>query len=53
MIGALGVVLIDPKYSDNVGATIRACSCFGVESLVWTGEPYNCQCMNACLERSG
>jgi tRNA(Leu) C34 or U34 (ribose-2'-O)-methylase TrmL len=32
-----GVVLINPKYAHNVGATIRACSCFGVESLVWTG----------------
>lgn len=29
--------MIDPKFSHNVGATIRACSCFGVESLVWTG----------------
>jgi tRNA(Leu) C34 or U34 (ribose-2'-O)-methylase TrmL len=34
---APGVVLIDAKYSHNVGATIRACSCFGAESLVWTG----------------
>jgi len=34
---APGVVLIDPKFSHNVGATIRACSCFGIESLVWTG----------------
>ena len=34
---APGVVLIDPKFSHNVGATIRACSCFGVESLVWMG----------------
>ena len=34
---APGVVLINPKFSHNVGATIRACSCFGVESLVWTG----------------
>jgi tRNA(Leu) C34 or U34 (ribose-2'-O)-methylase TrmL len=37
MLSAPGVVLIDPKYSHNVGATIRACSCFGIESLVWTG----------------
>jgi len=36
MLHASGVVLIDPKFSHNVGATIRACSCFGVESLVWT-----------------
>ena len=34
---APGVVMIDPKFSHNVGATIRACSCFGIESLAWTG----------------
>ena len=34
---APGVVLINPKFPHNVGATIRACSCFGLESLVWTG----------------
>lgn len=32
-----GIILIDPKYPHNVGATIRACSCFGVQSLAWTG----------------
>jgi len=37
MLCAPGVVLINPKFPHNVGATIRACSCFGVESLVWTG----------------
>jgi len=37
MLRAPGVVLIDPKFSHNVGATIRACSCFGIESLAWTG----------------
>jgi tRNA(Leu) C34 or U34 (ribose-2'-O)-methylase TrmL len=37
MLRAPGVVLINPKFPHNVGATIRACSCFGVESLVWTG----------------
>ena len=37
MLKAPGVVLINPKFSHNVGATIRACSCFGAESLVWTG----------------
>ena len=37
MLRTPGVVLVDPKFSHNVGATIRACSCFGVESLVWTG----------------
>ena len=37
MLSAPGIVLINPKFPHNVGATIRACSCFGVESLVWTG----------------
>ena len=37
MFRAPGIVLIDPKFPHNVGATIRACSCFGVDSLVWTG----------------
>jgi tRNA(Leu) C34 or U34 (ribose-2'-O)-methylase TrmL len=35
------IVLIDPKYPHNVGAAIRACSCFAVDSLVWTGERVN------------
>src|SRR5262249_18857064 len=37
MLRAPAVVLINPKFPHNVGATIRACSCFGVRSLVWTG----------------
>lgn len=37
MLRAPGVVLTNPKFAHNVGATIRACSCFGIESLVWTG----------------
>ena len=35
------IVLIDPKYPHNVGAAIRACSCFAVHSFVWTGERVN------------
>jgi tRNA(Leu) C34 or U34 (ribose-2'-O)-methylase TrmL len=31
------VVLIDPKYPHNVGAALRACSCFGLRQLWWTG----------------
>jgi tRNA(Leu) C34 or U34 (ribose-2'-O)-methylase TrmL len=31
------VVLVNPKYPHNVAAAIRACSCFGVSSLQWTG----------------
>ena len=37
MLSAPGVVLINPKFPHNVGAAIRACSCFGLQSLVWTG----------------
>ena len=32
------VVIIDPKYPHNVAAAIRACACFEVKSLVWTGD---------------
>lgn len=38
---APAIVLIDPKYPHNVGAAIRACSCFEVNSLVWTGQRVN------------
>jgi tRNA(Leu) C34 or U34 (ribose-2'-O)-methylase TrmL len=31
------VLLIDPKYPHNVGAALRACSCWGVGQLWWTG----------------
>jgi tRNA(Leu) C34 or U34 (ribose-2'-O)-methylase TrmL len=32
------VALIDPKYPHNVGAALRACSCWGVPQLWWTGD---------------
>jgi tRNA(Leu) C34 or U34 (ribose-2'-O)-methylase TrmL len=32
------VILINPKYPHNVAGAIRACSCFGVSDLVWTGK---------------
>lgn len=32
------VVLINPKYAHNLAAAIRACSCFGVENLRYTGD---------------
>src|SRR5262245_45937123 len=32
------VVLIDPKYAHNVGAAVRACSCWGIAQLWWTGD---------------
>lgn len=31
------VVLCNPKYEHNVGGVLRACSCFGIQSLLWTG----------------
>jgi tRNA(Leu) C34 or U34 (ribose-2'-O)-methylase TrmL len=31
------VALIDPKYPHNVGAALRACSCWGISQLWWTG----------------
>src|SRR5690349_7145770 len=32
------VCLINPKYAHNVGNVLRACSCFGVRQLWWTGD---------------
>lgn len=32
------VVLENPKYPHNVGAAIRACSCYGMDTLVFTGK---------------
>ena len=34
---APAVILINPKYPHNVGTVQRACSCFGVKQLWWTG----------------
>lgn len=31
------VVLTNPKYVHNLGGIIRACSCFDVPTLMWTG----------------
>jgi tRNA(Leu) C34 or U34 (ribose-2'-O)-methylase TrmL len=31
------VVLCNPKYEHNIGAAIRACSCWGVKQMFWTG----------------
>src|SRR4051812_9773333 len=32
------VCLLNPKYPHNVGNVLRACSCFGVPQLWWTGD---------------
>lgn len=34
---APSIVLIDPRYPHNVGAAVRACSCFGVQQVWLTG----------------
>jgi tRNA(Leu) C34 or U34 (ribose-2'-O)-methylase TrmL len=34
------VVLHRVKYPHNLAAAIRACSCFGVETLIWTGSRF-------------
>ena len=33
-----GVVLSNPKYAHNVASAIRACSCFGISTMLWTGK---------------
>ncbi len=32
------VLLIDPKYAHNVGAVVRAASCYGIRQVWFTGE---------------
>lgn len=31
------IVLVNPKFSHNVGAAVRAASCFGAKQVWWTG----------------
>ena len=31
------IILCNPKYPANVGAAVRACSCFGAHQVWWTG----------------
>lgn len=31
------VVLCNPKYPHNIGTSLRACSCYSINSLLWTG----------------
>lgn len=33
----IAIALTNPKYRHNVGAAVRACSCWGVETLIWSG----------------
>lgn len=32
-----GIVLCNPKFPHNIGAALRACACYGVPKLRWTG----------------
>ena len=32
------IALFNPKYAHNVGAAIRACSCWGADELIWSGK---------------
>lgn len=32
------ILLINPKYAHNVGAVVRAASCYSAESVRWTGK---------------
>ena len=31
------IILYNPKYAHNLGAAVRACSCFGAKSVIFTG----------------
>jgi tRNA(Leu) C34 or U34 (ribose-2'-O)-methylase TrmL len=35
---APAVVLVNPRFPHNVGAAVRAASCFGVQQVWWTGD---------------
>lgn len=34
------VILNRTKYPHNLAAAIRACSCFGIDTLIWTGHRF-------------
>lgn len=36
-MGRSRVVLQNPKYIENLGAAVRACACWGAETLTYTG----------------
>lgn len=37
---APAVVLVDPQFAHNVGNAVRACSCWGIDQLWWTGDSF-------------
>lgn len=32
------IIMHNPKYAHNVGAAVRACSCFGSDLIIWSGD---------------
>lgn len=46
IITSPAVVLTDPKWAHNVAGAIRSCSCFGISTLIWTGERVNPETMD-------
>ena len=32
------IIMFNPKYPHNVGAAVRACSCFDANLIIWTGD---------------
>lgn len=41
------VVLVNPKYDYNVGGAQRACSCWGIKQLWWTGNRVRFEATNS------
>ena len=35
------IIMCGPKYSANIGAAVRAASCFGAKQVWWTGNRFN------------
>jgi tRNA(Leu) C34 or U34 (ribose-2'-O)-methylase TrmL len=38
------VVLVNPKFPENLGQAVRACANFGVPEMVWTGNRFDLSC---------
>lgn len=38
IIKAPGVLLSNPKWAHNVAGAIRACSCYGISTMLWSGK---------------
>jgi len=44
MVACIG--LVQPKFAHNVGAAIRAASCFGAQSVVYTGDRFDIESLS-------